>query len=426
MRRPYLIAATLFATTALAAVLWLGGREAGPGADDPAGILLPEKPVGPLADLPLPSGSGTVLPMGDPDQAFSADGLKAIRDFAAASNSTALLVWHAGALQLEIYAPGVQAGDMLDGTGLVPGLMALLTGLAQRDGVVPGLETEVAAWLPEWAGDDRGRVTVRHLLEGTSGLDAPAVPPGPDAIAWTLSARLVAEPGSRFDPHGVEMQVLGVVLARAAGVPVADYLSERLWRPMGPRPGLLAAGSGDGAAYLQCCVRATARDWLRPGLLLLEGGMAGNTALVPAPWLDQMQRPIPHSRHDGLRTRMAWPFEAKNGNGARKPFADGDTIFWSGDDGARLYVSRGRELVILRLGPAAADWDESALPNLVSKAIITPPAELRSVNGLSVRRARDLNGKVDMPPIVKPPAVPKVTVEPLAPLEGEAAAPPAP
>ncbi len=427
MRRPVLIAAVLLSTAALG-LAWWGTRLRGPEQADPAGILVPEKPVEPpVIDLPLASGPGTVLAMGDPDSGvLSADGVKALQTFMRTSNSKALLVWQAGALQLELYAPDAQAGDLLDGSDLVPGLMVLLTGQALRDGIIPGLDTGVGIWLPEWADDARGRVTVRQLLEGTSGLEQPSTPSGADAAAWTLSAGIGAEPGSRFAPTRFEVQVLGLVLARAAGRPVAELLSEKLWRPLGARPGVLAAGSADNAAYLQCCVKATARDWLRPGLLLLEGGMAGGAALVPAPWLDQMERPITHSRHDGWRTRLAWPFEAKNGNGAKKPFADADTIFWSGPDGARLYVSKGRDLVVLRLGPIPTDWDESALPNLVSRAITTPPAEFRSRNGLSVRKAKDLNGQVEMPPIVKPPAIPKVTVEPLPPLPSVGSPPPSP
>lgn len=424
MRRPLLITAALLLGTALGVVWWLGGKGEGERRD-PAGILIPAKPEGSVVvEKPLPSGPGTVLPVADPDQGvLSEKGLREIDAFFASSNSRALLVWHAGALQLERYAPDTQAGDMLDAAGLVPALMALLTGQALRDGVLPGLDTAISTWLPEWAGDDRGRITVRQLLAGTSGITAPATPPAGEAIAWTLSAKLDSEPGSRFAPNGFEAQVLGLVLSRAAGIPVADFLSDRLWRPLGARPALLSTGGSDGAAYLQCCVKATARDWLRPGLLLLEGGVMGGAQLVPTPWLDQMERPNGFSRHDGWRVRMGWPFEAKNGNGARKPFADGDTIFLAGADGSRLYVSKGRDLVVLRLGAPIAEWDESALPNLISRSLTTPPAEFRSQNGMKVGRARDLNGQVEMPPITKPPPVPKVTVEPLAPLPGQAGNP---
>ncbi len=419
MRRPLLITAALLLGTALGAAWWLGGGQGG-DRRDPAGILIPAKPAGSVVmEKPLASGPGTVLTVADPDQGvLSEQGLKDIKAFFASSGSKALLVWHAGALQLELYAPDTQAGDLLDATGLMPAVMVLLTGQALRDGILPGLDTGIATWIPEWAGDDRGRVTVRHLLEGTSGLARPAAPPAGEAISWTLSATLAAEPGSRFAPHRFEAQVLGLVLSRAAGMPAADLLSDRLWRPLGARPGQLTAGGTDGAAYLDCCVKATARDWLRPGMLLLDGGVVGGAQLVPTPWIDEMQRPTVFTRHDGWRVRLGWPFEARNGNGARKPFVDGDTIFVSGDEGSRLYVSKGRDLVVLRLGSVVPDWDESALPNLVSRAITTPPAEFRSQNGMKVGKARDLNGQIEMPPITKPPPVPKVTVEPLAPLPG--------
>lgn len=412
MRRPILIAAVLLAVTILGAV-WLLGS--GGPKRDPARILVPERVAGPVVvERALASGPGTVLPLADPDAGvLSEKGLKEINAFFKASNSRALLIWHAGALQLELYAPDQQAGDMLDASGLMPAIMTMLTGQALRDGILPGLDTGIARWVPEWAGDDRGRITVRQLLEGTAGLSLPQAPPGGDATAWTLSATLSAEPGSRFVPGPFDAQVLGLVLSRAAGMPVTDLLSERLWRPMGARPGLLSAGGDDGAAYLHCCVKATARDWLRPGLLLLDGGVVGGAPLLPTPWMDQMERPLIHSRYDGWHVRLGWPFEAANGNGAKKPFNDGDTIFLAGDDGSRLYVSKGRDLVVLRLGPVVKDWDESALANLVSRSLTTPPAEFRSSNGLKVLKARDLNGQIELPPIVKPPPVPKVTVEPL-------------
>lgn len=423
MRRPVLVLTALLLAGVTGTALWWGGRT-GDAGDDPAGILVPALPTGPaLVETALPSGPGTVLPMVHPDAvALSESGQKALRDLVAATGTKALLIWHAGALQVELYAADVQPGDMLDGRGLMPGLMVMLTGIAQRDGILTGIDTSIGEWLPEWAGDDRGRVTVRHLLEGTSGLRTPATEPGADAAAWTLSATLEAEPGSRLAPNLYEAQVLGLVLSRAAKRPLPELLSQSLWRPMGGRSGMMMAGSADGVPYLGLGVKAIARDWLRPGLLLLEHGQAGDgvggvdASMVPPPWLDEMQRPLLHSRHDGWRVRLGWPHDPKGGVTARTPFSEGDTIFLAGEDGSRLYVSQARELVILRLGTPVPAWDESALPNLVVRSLTTPPAELRSDNSLKVRRAKDLNGQIEMPPIVKPPPVPKVTVEPLAPL----------
>jgi CubicO group peptidase (beta-lactamase class C family) len=411
MMRRLLLVSTAIALVVTGVTLWLvrGGEEVPPA---PPVVAVPPPP--PIVETTLKGGAGGVLAVADPDAlTLSDEGAKALVDFARRSKTTALLVWQAGALQLEYYDPSVQPGDRLIAAGLVPGLMALLTGVAVKDGTVTGIDDPISRYLPEWEGDSRGRVTLRQLLEGSSGLEPPSTQTGDDAVRWTLSSSLVAEPGTRFAPSLFEAQVLGVVLARARQEPVADYLSGALWQPLGARDASLEAGSRTGAAYLQCCMKATARDWLRLGLLLLEDGLVGATQIVPQPWLDQMERPTVHSRHDGWRIRLAWPFDPKGSVEAGKPFAEPDTFFMAGDDGSRLYVSKGRELVILRLGSAYPSWDEAALPNLVAKSITLPPAEFRSLNGMKVQKARDLNGKVPMPPITPPPPIPKVTVEPL-------------
>jgi hypothetical protein len=166
--------------------------------------------------------------------------------------------------------------------------------------------------------------------------------------------------------------------------------------------------SPDGAPVLTCCVRATARDWLRLGLLVLEGGSVDGQPLVPTPWVDEMGRHMPQSRHDGIRLRLAWPHDPAAPGAPAKPFREPDTQFFTGEGGQRLYIAKGADLAILRLGAPVADWDESALPNLVSTHLDVPAPVPRRPGG-------DLSG-LPLPPITVPPPVPVVES---VPLEGE-------
>ncbi len=408
MRR-ILLAATILALGGVAAWWALSPREVAPPPVPELAAPPPPAPLPAMVPAEVPGGAGAVLPVAAPDsRSIGEDGLKAAQGLAEKAGSTALLVWHRGALQLEWYAPQVRPFDRLPGGGLEDALMVMLTGQALKTGLLPSIDTSVATWLPEWKDGPRARVTVRHLLEGSSGLDAPAEPPGPDAAAWTLSAPLAAEPGTRFQPSAFETQVLGLVLSRAAGKPLPAYLGEGLWQPLGARPAtLMADGKGTGA-YVHCCVEAAARDWLRLGLLVLDRGEAGGAGLIPVHWLDEMLRPVPFSRHDGWRVRFGWPFERQGTVQAKEAFADGDTVFWQGREGARLTVSRGQELVVLRLGPPVADWDESRLANLLSRAVTTPPPDNRKI--------MSRGSSTELPPITKPPPVPKVETVPLDPL----------
>ncbi len=380
----------------------LQGRQA-------ATVIVPPAPP-PVATVEVAGGEGTVMPVATPETRTLAE--ETVRDvvaFAEATRSAALLVWQGGALQIEHYADGTRPFDRVDGAGLQAGLMVLLTGQAIRDGFIPDLETPVSTWLPEWADDPRGRIAMRDLVQGTSGLDAPPAPPAGPVAEWTLSATLGAAPGTRYAPATIDLQVLALVLSRATGQPVADYLSTALWQPLGARAAELTLDRPGGDPLTYCCVAATPRDWLRLGLLLAEGGAVEGRQVVPTAWVDAMTKPTLFSRHHGLWTHLVWPVEAEMPFAARERFVEADTLFLAGLGGQRLYVSRGAELVILRLGAVLDDWDESRLPNMVARGIQMPARPERRV---------PTGQGVELPPITKPPPIPSVEAVPLEPAVG--------
>jgi len=415
MRRSTIIAVVTVGLLAGAA-LWIRGMGTGeaPPAEAPVAtapvvepiVSEPAAPQGP-ATAEIAGGAGAVLPVAAPDtRTLSAQGAAAVEAFARETGTSALLVWHAGALQLEYYGDGARPFDRLDGQGLHGLLLVLATGRAVQDGHIASLDDPVRLWLPEWGPDDRrGNVTVRQLLQGTSGLGAPTAE-GPDGTAWTLSAAQEAAVGTRFAPNATELQVLGLVLERAVRQPLNVWLAETVWQPLGARTAEMMLDRAGGVPMMGCCVRASARDWLRLGLLLLDGGAVGGTSLVPTPWVDEIQRPTTWSRNDGTRLRLAWPFDPAGPLKLSEPFVEPDTVFAMGEGAQRLYVSKGAELVILRLGAPVPGWDEVELPNLVARnlAAIEP-----------AQRARpQMQGGVELPPITKPPPIPSVETLPLA------------
>ncbi|GAA2216450.1 serine hydrolase domain-containing protein [Nonomuraea monospora] len=91
-----------------------------------------------------------------------------------------------------------------------------------------GLDDTVARWLPgvveENLGGDGTRITIRQLLNHTSGLpDAfpGQAPPAPE------------EPGKRFVYSKVNYTLAGMIVERATGVPIAGEIERRVARPLG-------------------------------------------------------------------------------------------------------------------------------------------------------------------------------------------------
>jgi CubicO group peptidase (beta-lactamase class C family) len=181
-------------------------------------------------------------------------------------------------------------------------ITAMLVGIAVDEGRIRSIDDRPDAYVPELAGTEYGRTPIRHLLTMSSGVrfvedysgrdDASllvadtfmgASPGGASAV--TAFNERQAEPGTRFSYASSETHVLGLVLAAATRQPVAKYLSDRVWKPMGAEADAtwLIDRAGQEAAY--CCVNAVLRDYARLGLLLANDGRVGDREVIPRAWL---------------------------------------------------------------------------------------------------------------------------------------------
>jgi CubicO group peptidase (beta-lactamase class C family) len=100
------------------------------------------------------------------------------------------------------------------------------------------LDDPVSAYLPEFTGGGKERVSVRMLLTHSAGLPEGADVGGPsadDALVHALRVPLEYEPGTRSLYSDLSMVVLFAVAERAAGEPVYRLLDERIFGPLGMR-----------------------------------------------------------------------------------------------------------------------------------------------------------------------------------------------
>ncbi|MGB3202102.1 MAG: serine hydrolase [Nodosilinea sp.] len=308
--------------------------------------------------------------------------LQTALEFAEAQNSVALLVMHRDRLVLEQYWQGQTAADRVNSMSMVKTLLALLIGVAIDEGQIQSIQDPVEIYLSEWANDPRGDITIADLLYMQSGLrnddrtdtlrsDLVKLYGGSDAQKLALSIPLERPPGEVLDYNNVNSQLLSLVLERATGESFGDYLSRRLWQPLGAGDGFLWLDRPGGHAKPFCCFFATAQDWVRLGQLLLHDGRVGDTQVIPSGWIQQMRMPSPQSAtfglHLWLKARTAAYPEVNSASSA--PFAAADTFYLDGRHHQRVYVIPSEELVIVRIGEDPQAWDDAVIVNAIVEGL---------------------------------------------------------
>lgn len=124
--------------------------------------------------------------------------------------------------------------------------------------------------LSEWRNDDRRRITIRHLLSLTSGIEGGPIARPPNYAA-AVAAQAAAAPGERFAYGPTPFQIFGEIVKRkTSGDPLA-YLQRRVFDPLNIEPTHWRRGS-DRNPHMPSGAGLTARDWARFGWFVMEDG----------------------------------------------------------------------------------------------------------------------------------------------------------
>lgn len=155
---------------------------------------------------------------------------------------------------------------------------------AQEDGFLT-LDEPVSQTIASWHDRTlRSHVTLRHLLQLTSGIPFGGLGRAVPTIDRSVSSDVTTAPGTKFTYGGVPLQVFGAVLQRklaARGLSPHDYLRERILTPIGMRIARWRTLS-DGNHPLPTGAFVTATEWLKFGTLLLQRGRWNNAQVVRA------------------------------------------------------------------------------------------------------------------------------------------------
>lgn len=244
-----------------------------------------------------------------------------------------------------------------------------MIGAAISDGLIGSVDDPVIEYIPEIAGRGLDQLTIRNLIRMDTGIEYKhnfeipffRIPFGDDARTYyggnlhrvAFSVRPSASPiGPAFRYNNYHPLLEGIIIERVTRMPVAKYLEQKIWKPMGAEyDASWSLDQSDGFEKMESGLNARAIDYARFGLLYLHQGKWNGKNILPAEWVristtpDSPERPFDTfqgwQKLGGYYAYHFWGLHAPNNQ---------NDFMAMGNYGQIIYVAPRKNIVIVRLG----------------------------------------------------------------------------
>jgi CubicO group peptidase (beta-lactamase class C family) len=209
--------------------------------------------------------------------------------------TVAFLIIKNDSLFSENYYEGYHKDSLSNSFSMAKSITEALLGKAVKDGYVK-MEDKVQKYIPELKGKYANVVTVADVASMSSGSDWIEDYYNPFHITTEAyfaddlnklmleDVRIDSKPGQKFHYLSGDTQLMGMIVAKATGMTLSEYMSKSFWKPMGARKYALWTLDDNGVTEKAfCCVNSNARDFARFGKLYEHfGNWEGNQILDSA------------------------------------------------------------------------------------------------------------------------------------------------
>lgn len=320
------------------------------------------------------SASPTPWDLGESDQSLIYQGQllgkpTSLQEFIAVSDTSAFIVIKNGKLVYEKYAHGDSAESLHTSFSVAKSFTSALLGVALDEGKIDNLDDPIRKYLPELTSKTFDGVTVKHILQMSSGMRFNETYTDPEADINKMTGLVPPmtyleyintlgqdhPPGSFNHYASINTQLLGILLVRVSGESLTDYMTKRLWHPLGMEQKGLWTLDEQGYELAMGGLAAAARDYAKLGLLYLNEGKRGDQRILPKGWAKESVTPNePHlmpgqnpnsSNESGYQYQWWTPRDW-----------DGDFLA-RGIWGQNIYVHPQNRVVIVKLAADQKNFD---------------------------------------------------------------------
>jgi CubicO group peptidase (beta-lactamase class C family) len=325
-------------------------------------FMLPQKPALDTDTIPWPAGDHIADTMpANIDKAQLDRGINiAYQDNPENPLFTrAVLVVYRGQIIGERYGKGFDRQTVNLGWSMSKSLTSAMISILVKEGK---LQVDAPAPIPEWKGTDKGKITLKHILQQATGLDFTENYSFPSSVTkmlfskgdmagYVASLPLAKTPGSEFYYSSGNTNLLQKIIRHTVGE--KDYAAfpyQSLFHRINAYSFLMepdASGTYIGSSYSY----GTARDFARFGLLYLNNGRWKGEQILPEDWVQKTIEPV--TTKDKHHYGFQFWLNSYTEKGVTKrvfPDAPDDLYYPTGYGGQHVYIMPSRDLIVVRMG----------------------------------------------------------------------------
>ena len=205
----------------------------------------------------------------------------------------------------EKYYDGHKQTDISNSFSVAKSIVTSMLGKAIMEGKIKSLDQPVSDFFEEYKNGLASELTVGDLASMSSGMKwnekyysviniTSESYFTDDLRSVILGQEIENKPGKGFRYSSGDTQLLAMIIEKATGTSLSNYLSQKFWDPMGAENLALwqidSEESGMEKAY--CCIAATARDFARFGKLYIDKGKWGDTQILDSSFVELSLNPV--------------------------------------------------------------------------------------------------------------------------------------
>ncbi|MES2764436.1 MAG: serine hydrolase domain-containing protein [Bacteroidota bacterium] len=220
------------------------------------------------------------------------------------THSEAVIIYQDKKLVAEKYFGIGKPDTKIETMSCTKSIVGLAVACMLSDGVLDSLDVPVWRYYPEWRQGQKQNITIRHLVQMTSGLqNNPSanveIYPSPDFVQLALAAELVGKPGEVWNYNNKSLNLMAGVIKKITGKRMDTYIGERLFKPLGITDFTWTLDSAGNPHVMSGC-QLQPRDFAKIGLLLLNGGMHNSKQIIAANHIAEIVKPCEQFKAYGM------------------------------------------------------------------------------------------------------------------------------